>query len=223
MLESYDWAILSWAILWLVQMRKDCVGGWVTSAPLPIIWHYQRIGVPLFFIEHCKEDQHPKGLWKELLPDLNGTVLAQSLEYQKPPAVLFDVFSTILGLIPQPLCTTCSRFQDAQWAPYNPPESWVNPLSTTVPIRWFPTIQPTTLQFRGLSEQIQMLATYNCIWCSCKWYSWMQDVSRSHKQTIQWKDEWQSITHPQHAFQPSAALKPVLHPDKDDAVSHSIP
>ena len=199
-----------------VTMRKDCVGGWVTGAPLPIIWHYQKIGVPLFFIEHCKEDQLPKGLRKELLPDLNGIVLAQSPEYQKPPAVLFDVFSTILGLIPQPLCTTRGRSQDARWAPHNPPESWVNPLSTTVPIRWFPTIHPTTSQFRGLSERIQMLASYNHLRCSHKWYSLMQDVRRAREQTIQWKDERRFITHPRHAFQPSAALKPVPLPDEDD-------
>ena len=56
-----------------VQGRKDCVGGWATGAPLPVIWHYQSIGVPLFFIEHCREEQLPKGLVQQQLPDLNGS------------------------------------------------------------------------------------------------------------------------------------------------------
>lgn len=54
-----------------VQGRKDCVGGWATGAPLLVIWHYQSIGVPLFFIEHCREEQLPKGLVQQQLPDLN--------------------------------------------------------------------------------------------------------------------------------------------------------
>ena len=39
-----------------VSPQNDCVGGWVTSVPLLIIWHHQSLGVPLFFIEHCREE-----------------------------------------------------------------------------------------------------------------------------------------------------------------------
>jgi len=205
-----------------VPMRKDCVGGWVSGAPLPIIWHYQKIGVPLFFIEHCMQERLPKGLKEELLqlPDLNGTTLSQTPEYMNPPKMMDGLVRDILDLIPQPPHTTRARFQDARWAPYNPPEHWVNLLPTTVPIGWFPTIQQTTSQFEGLSEHIQRLVSYSYLQCSPSWYKWMQDITMHREVSIQWKDERQFITHPRHAFQPSVALKPVPIPDSDDTITH---
>ena len=203
-----------------VLMRKDCVGGWVSGAPLQIIWHYQSIGVPLFFIEHCREEQLPWGLRKELLPDLSGKTLAQFPEYMKPPGVLMEPLRTILGLIAEPLQTTHTRFQDARWAPFNPPEDWINLLPTTVPVTWFPTIQQTTSQFEGLSERIQALTSYNHSHCSPSWYKLMHNIIVYHEKAIRWKDEWKFITHPQHAFQPSAVLKPVPFPDEEDTLTH---
>lgn len=203
-----------------VPMRKDCVGGWLSGAPLPIIWHYQSIGVPLFFIEHCREEQFPKGLRKELLPDLNGIVLTQFPEHMDPPAVHYELSRTLLSMIPEPLHSTCAHFQDAHWAPNTPPEDWVNVLPTTVPVGWFPTIQQTTSQFNGLSEHIQMLTSCNDLQSSCLWYNWMYDVKQHHEYSIKWKDEQQFITHPWHAFQPSVALKPVLLPDDEDTITH---
>ena len=203
-----------------VHMRKDCVGGWASGAPLQIIWHYQRIGVPLFFIEHCRQEQLPMGLRKELLPDLNGKILAQFPEYMNPPAVLMEPLRTILGLIPEPTQTTRASFQDARWAPYNPPKDWVDSLPTTVPVGWFPSIQQTTSQFGGLSEHVKMLASNNHSRCSRPWYDLMRDIIVYRKESIQWKDERRFITHPRHVFQPSAALKPVPVPDENDCITH---
>ena len=160
-----------------VQRRKDCVGGWVTGAPLPIIWHYQSIGVPLFFIEHCREEQFLKGLTKELLLDLNGMILTQFPEYMNLPAVHYELSRTLLSIIPEPLHTTHAHFQDTRWAPYGPPEDWVDLLPTPAPVGWFPTIQQTTSQFDGLSECIQMLTSCNDLRCSRLWYNWMYDVN----------------------------------------------
>ena len=203
-----------------VPMRKDCVGGWVSGAPLQIIWHYQSIGVPLFFIEHCREERLPKGLRKELLPDLYGTTLTQFLEYMNPPGVLMEPLRTILGLVAEPLQTTRARFQDARWAPFNPPEDWTTLPPATLPVVWFPTIQQTASQFKGLSECIQTLASYNHLRCSPSWYKLMHNIIMYRENAIRWKDERKFITHPQHAFQPSAALKPVPVPDEEDTLTH---
>ena len=203
-----------------VPMRKDCVGGWVSGAPLQIIWHYQSIGVPLFFIEHCREERFPRGLRKELLPDLYGTTLTQFPEYTNPPAVLIEPLRTILGLIAEPLQTIRDCSRDARWSPFKPPEDWINSPPTTVPVMWFPTIQQTTSQSEGLSERIQALASYNHLSCSFSWYKLMHNIIEYRAKAIQWKDERRFITHPRHAFQPSAALKPVPVPDDEDTLTH---
>ena len=172
-----------------VERKKDYVGGWVSGALLQIVWHYQSIGVPLFFIEHCRDEQYPKGLRRELLPDLNGKTLTQFPEYQNPPAVLMEPLRMILGLIVEPLQTTRVHFQDAHWAPYNPPEDWIDLPPPTAPVRWFPTIQQTTSQFKGLSKRIEALASYNSLHCSTSWYNLMEDIMVYHEHSIRWKDE----------------------------------
>ena len=172
-----------------VRRRKDCVGGWVSGAPLPIIWHYQSIGVPLFFIEHCREEQFPKGLRQELLPGLNGMILTKFPEYTNPPAVHYELSRTLLSIIPAPLHTTCARFQDTRWAPYLPPEDWVDLLPTTVPLGWFPTIRQTTSQLNGLAEHIQILTSCNDLRGSRLWNNWRYDVNQHRELSIKWKDE----------------------------------
>ena len=203
-----------------VRPRKDCVGGWVTGAPLPVIWHYQSIGVPLFFIEHCREERLPKGLMKELLPGLGGVSFTQSSEYLNPPAILEDLSKNILLLIAQPLQTTRARFQDARWAPYDPPEYWANSTPTPIPVGWFPSLIQTTSQFKGLSECIQQLVLYNNSHRLPSWYMWTQQLVTDRNESIQWKEKRQFITHPRHAFQQSVVLKPIPLPDTDDTVVH---
>jgi len=203
-----------------VRPRNDCVGGWVTGAPLPVIWHYQSIGVPLFFIEHCREERLPKGLVKERLPGLNGSSFTQLPEYMNPPAILNDLSQRILGLIAQPLQTTRLRFQDARWAPYNPPECWVNAPPTMVPVGWLPSILQTTDRLQGLSMSIQQLAFYNNSHRLHLWSTWTQWLLTHREASILWKDKREFITHPRHAFQPSTGLKPIPLPDKYDTVTH---
>ena len=204
-----------------VSPRKDCVGGWATGAPLPIIWHYQSIGVPLFFIEHCREEQLPKGLVpQQLLPDLNGSAFTRLLEYTNPPPILDDISDCILQLTAQPLRTTRTRIQDARWAPYNPPESWVDSPPTMGPVGWLPSILHTTGRFKGFSERLQQLASYNNSPRLPSWYKWIQQIDTHREESIQWKDKRQFVTHPRHAFQSSVVSHPIPLPDQEDTVVH---
>jgi len=137
-----------------------------------------------------------------------------------PPAILNDLSQRILGLIAQPLQTTRLRFQDARWAPYNPPECWVNAPPTMVPVGWLPSILQTTDRLQGLSMSIQQLAFYNNSHRLHLWSTWTQWLLTHREASILWKDKREFITHPRHAFQPSTGLKPIPLPDKYDTVTH---